>query len=179
MPPRAKVKRQASVEDLKVLAHAVRWRILRLCVEQPLTNQQIAERLNLSPATSLRHVRALVDAGFLGAEPIRTGVRGSRERPYRATGRTWGLVAVDLDEPELVQRVDLAILAAHRGELIEAGPDSGRDLARGIMRLRPESLAELKVRMEAILGEFIARDEADGEPLSYLWSLALRPLEPW
>jgi DNA-binding Lrp family transcriptional regulator len=177
MPPSAKAKRQASVEDLKVLAHAARWRILRLCFEQSFTNQQIAERLKLSPATSLRHVRALVDAGFLVAEPIRTGVRGSRERPYRATGRTFGMVAVDLAEPELVQRVDLAVLAAHRAELIEAGPDSGRDVGRGIMRLRPDSLEELKARMEAILGEFMTRDEADGEPLSYLWSLAARPLE--
>jgi DNA-binding Lrp family transcriptional regulator len=177
MPPRAKVKRDASVEDLKVLAHAARWRILRLCFDQSLTNQQIAGRLNISPATSLRHVRALVNAGFLVAEPIRTGVRGSRERPYRATGRTFGMAAVDLAEPELVQRVDLAVLGAHRAELIEAGPDSGRDLARGIMRLRPESLEELKSRMEAILGEFLARDEADGESLSYLWSLAARPLE--
>lgn len=174
MPPGARVQRQASVDELKALAHPARWRILRLCLDESLTNQEIAARMSMSPATTLRHVRALADAGFLVAEPVRPGVRGSRERPYRATGRTWGLVAVDLDEPELVQRVDLAILAAHRAELLEAGPDSGRDLSRGVLRLGPDSMNELKDRMEALLQEFRDRDEADGEPLSYLWSLITR-----
>jgi DNA-binding transcriptional ArsR family regulator len=176
MPPGARVKRQASIEELKALAHPARWRILRLCLDQSLTNQEIAERMSMSPATTLRHVRALADVGFLVAEPVRPGMRGARERPYRATGRTWGLVAVDLDEPELVQRVDLAILAAHRAELLAAGPDSGRDLSRGIMRLGPESVTELKERLEALLLEFRDRDEPGGEPLSYLWSLVARPL---
>jgi predicted ArsR family transcriptional regulator len=174
MPSRAKVKRQASVAELKALAHPVRWRILRLCLDESLTNQEIAGRLALSPATTLRHVRALVEAGFLDAEPVRQGVRGSRERPYRATGRTWGLVAVDLDEPGLVEQVDLAILAAHRAELLQAGPDAHRDLSRGILRLRRESVDELTNRIEALLLEFESRDEPDGESLSYLWSLVAR-----
>ena len=175
MPPSAKAERQASVEELKALTHPARWQILRLCVDHSLTNQEIAERMSMSPATTLRHVRALAGAGFLVAEPVRPGMRGSRERPYRATGRTWGLVAVDLDEPELVQRVDLAILAAHRAELLAAGPDSGRDLSRGTLRLSPDSMSELKDRMDSLLIEFHDRDEADGEPLSYLWSLVARP----
>jgi DNA-binding transcriptional ArsR family regulator len=170
----AKVKHQASVEELRVLAHPVRWRILRLCLDESLTNQEIAGRMVMSPATTLRHVRALVEAGFLNAEPVRQGVRGSRERPYRATGRTWGLVGVDLDEPGLIEQVDVAILAAHRAELLQAGPDAHRDLSRGILRLRPESLEELKGRLEALLLEFDGRDEPDGEPLSYLWSLVAR-----
>ena len=174
MPSRTKVKRQASVEELKALAHPVRWRILRLCLDESLTNQEIAGRLAMSPATTLRHVRALVEARFLDAEPVRQGVRGSRERPYRATGRTWGLAAVDLDQPELVHQVDLAVLAAHRAERLQASPDADRDLARGVLRLRPESLEELKSRIEALLDEFLARDEPDGEPLSYLWSLVAR-----
>ena len=117
---------------------------------------------------------ALVEAGFLDAEPVRPGVRGARERPYRATGRTWGLSAVDLAEPELVQQVDLAVLGAHRAELLQAGPAAERDLARGVLKLRPESLAELTSRIESLLDEFMARDEPDGEALSYLWSLVAR-----
>ena len=174
MPPRAKEKRQASVDELKALTHPARWRILRLCLDRSLTNQEIADRMSMAPATTLRHVRALADAGFLVAEPIRPGARGSRERPYRATGRTWGLAAVDLDAPELVQRVDLAVLAAHRAELLEAGPDAGRGLSRGVLRLRQDSQNELKMRLETLLLEFEARDEPDGEPLAYLWSLATR-----
>jgi hypothetical protein len=65
-------------------------------------------------------------------------------------------------------------VAAHRAELLEAGPDSSRDLSRGLMRLRPGSLAELKERVETLLLEFVTRDEPDGEPLSYLWSVVAR-----
>lgn len=167
--------RSATVEDLRALSHPLRWRILRLCLDEALTNQQLAQRLSLSPATTLRHVRALVNARFLEPEPVRTGERGALERPYRATGRTWGLAVLDLDEPELVQSVDLALLAAHRAEFIEGGPDASRDVSRGVLRLRPESLNELKDRMSALLTEFTARQDPDGDPLSYLWSLVARP----
>ena len=44
-----------------------------------------------------------------------------------------------------------------------------------MLRLGPDSLNELKDRMDALLIEFHDRDEADGEPLSYLWSLVARP----
>jgi hypothetical protein len=172
----AKPSRVATVDELRALGHPVRWRILRLCLEEPLTNQRLATRLGSSPATTLRHVRALVAAGFLAPEPVRTGERGALERPYRATGRTWGLVVDVNQEPTLLgQQVELAVLGAHRAEMIEAGPGAPRDAARGILRLRPESARELRDRLTALLAEFAARDEPDGERLSYLWSLVARP----
>lgn len=73
---------------------------------------------------------------FLVAEPVCTGENGALQRPYRATARTWGLTIMP-DDAGLAQQVDLAVLGAHRAELI---------------------------------AEF--EDEPDGEPLSYLWSLA-------
>jgi hypothetical protein len=170
----AKPSRKATVEELRALGHPLRWRILRLCFDEALTNQQLARRLDMSPATTLRHVRALVGVDFLAPEPVRTGEHGALERPYRATGRTWGLV-VDLEPAALGQQVELAVLAAHRAEMIEAGPGAVRDAARGILRLRPESTKALRERLVALLAEFADRDEPDGEPLSYLWSLAVRP----
>ncbi|WP_086824963.1 winged helix-turn-helix domain-containing protein [Allokutzneria sp. NRRL B-24872] len=167
--------RSATVAELKALGHPLRWRILRLCLDQALTNQQIAQRLEMSPATTLRHVRALVNTEFLEAAEVRTGARGSVERPYRATRRTRGLAALDLDAAELVQQMDLALLSAHRAELAQAGPDAGRDVARGVLRLSDESQDELRKRLADLLAEFEARDEPAGEPLSYLWSLAVRP----
>lgn len=140
----------ATVEELRALAHPLRWRILRLCLDEALTNQRLATGLGLSPATTLRHVRALVKAGFLEARPVRTGRRGALERPYRATGRTWGLT-LDPHESEPDQRVDLAVLAAHRYEVAEAGPDASRDLARGILRLGPAAVTELTERLNGLL----------------------------
>lgn len=166
--------RTASVEELKALAHPLRWRILRLCFDRAWTNQELAERLEVAPATVLRHVRALVGTGFLVAEPVRTGAKGALERPYRATGRTWRLGLVD-DGEGLVQQVDLAMLGAHRAEIIEAGPDANRDVRRGILRLGKRSQAELHERLVELITEFVERDEPDGEPLSYLWSLVARP----
>jgi DNA-binding transcriptional ArsR family regulator len=175
----AKPARTATVEELRALGHPVRWRILRLCVDEALTNQQLAHRIEGSPATTLRHVRALVEAGFLAAEPVRTGERGALERPYRATGRTWGLVVdAEAGPTGLGQQVELAVLAAHRAEMIDAGPDATRDAGRGLLRLRPDSAQELRVRLTALLAEFAARDEPGGERLSYLWSLVARPPGP-
>lgn len=171
--------RDATVEELKALAHPLRWRILRLCWDRALTNKELSDRLGVAPATVLRHVRALVKAGFLAAEPVRSGARGALERPYRSTGRTWrlGLADVEGEGEGLAHRVDLALIAAHRAEVLEAGPDAVRETARGVLRLGSASQEELKARMIALLTEFVERDESDGEPLSYLWSLAVRPEE--
>ncbi|GAA1342258.1 winged helix-turn-helix domain-containing protein [Arthrobacter roseus] len=68
----------------------MRLRILRLCLHMARTNKEIAERLDLNPATSLHHVRTLLTTGFLAAEESRTGNRGAKEIPYRATGLSWG-----------------------------------------------------------------------------------------
>ncbi|QFZ24673.1 winged helix-turn-helix transcriptional regulator [Saccharothrix syringae] len=168
--------RDATVEELKALAHPLRWRILRLCLDRAWTNKELSERLGVAPATVLRHVRALVKTDFLVAEPVRSGARGALERPYRATGRTWGLGLVD-EGGELGRRVDLAVLAAHRAEVLEAGPGAQRETMRGVLRLGAASQAELKDRLDALLTEFAGRDEPDGEALSYLWSLAARPGE--
>ncbi len=166
--------RDATVEELKALAHPLRWRILRLCLDRALTNKELSERLDVAPATVLRHVRALVKTDFLAAEPVRTGTRGALERPYRATGRTWRLGLVDVEGEGLARRVELALLAAHRAEVLEAGPDANRETARGVLRLGAASQAELKARMAALITEFVERDEPDGEALSYLWSLVAR-----
>lgn len=74
----------------RALSSPVRLRILRLCLHQARTNKEIAERLDLNPATSLHHVRTLLTTGFLAAEESRTGNRGAKEIPYRATGLSWG-----------------------------------------------------------------------------------------
>ncbi|GAA3883258.1 hypothetical protein GCM10022243_54910 [Saccharothrix violaceirubra] len=166
--------RPATVEELKALAHPLRWRVLRLCLDHALTNQELSARLGVAPATVLRHVRALTKAGFLVAEPVRTGNRGAVERPYRSTRRTWRL-GLESVEGDLTRQVDLALISAHRAEVVEAGPDAYRDVARGVLRLDKAAQEELKARLYALIEEFTDRATPDGEPLSYLWSLNARP----
>jgi DNA-binding transcriptional ArsR family regulator len=81
-------------EDIQARARALssplRLRILRLCLHKARTNKEIAGILKVNPATALHHVRTLLATGFLRAEEPRTGNRGAREIPYRATGLSWG-----------------------------------------------------------------------------------------
>ena len=80
------------------MASPLRLRILRITLHEPRTNKEIAEVLGLNPASVLHHVRTLVDTGFLIEQPVRRGPRGSRERPYLASGKTWYLEMGD--EPD-------------------------------------------------------------------------------
>lgn len=172
---RLQAKREATVEELKAMAHPLRMRIIRLCGDEALTNREIAGRLGRDPATVLHHVRTLVDAGFLAPQPVRTGTRGALEKPYRSTGLSWEL---SIDEPPdagLAEQVEMASLDAYRAEMEEAGHAALRGQTRTPMRLGPESLAELQDRIWELVTDFTARDEPDGERLSFFWSLHRRP----
>jgi len=65
------LERDATPEEMRALGHPLRWRILRLTLDTPLTNKQIAERLGRDPGTVLHHVRELVRTGFLAADDVR------------------------------------------------------------------------------------------------------------
>ncbi len=73
----------------RALSSPLRLRVLRLCRFDARTNAELAKLVGVNPATMLHHVRTLVRTGLLAAEPERTGTRGAREVPYRATGQSW------------------------------------------------------------------------------------------
>src|SRR6266542_2708985 len=141
--------RPPTAEEAKALGHPTRLRILRLCRDHALTNQELADRLGLAPATTLRHVRTLARTGFLAAQPVRSGHKGALERPYLATGLSTRLAWDAVEAPDLLQQVEIAMLHAYRAELLQ--------------------------RLRALLQEFSQRDEPDGEPLSLLWLLHAVP----
>lgn len=62
-----------SIEDivylLKTIADETRLRILGIVAAGPVTGKDLAERLDLTPATISHHVRKLVDGGVLIATP--------------------------------------------------------------------------------------------------------------
>ena len=156
-------KRRATDAEARALASALRLRILRLCVSEALTNKEIAARLGRNPATVLHHVRTLVDTGFLAAQPVRRGSRGSREVPYRATGKSW-LMDID-DRPK---RRD-PMLHAFLEEVAAVGEEQ-LDSSRLGLRLSASGLAEFRQRLHGLLDEYARRPaDADGER----WSLYL------
>src|SRR4029453_1203584 len=91
MIPGPVVRRAPTAAEAKALAHPLRMRILRLCLDQALTNKQLAEGLDKDPGTVLHHVRTLVKTGFLVPDEVRQGPKGALEKPYRATGKSWTL----------------------------------------------------------------------------------------
>jgi DNA-binding transcriptional ArsR family regulator len=149
-------RRPPTDAERRALASSLRLRILRLTLDEALSNREIAERLGKHPATTLHHVRTLVDTGFLTPEPVRRGTRGSREIPYRATGLSWRL---DLDD----------VAGVHAGVMLEtfleearaAGLERLRTMRLGL-RLRPQEFEEFEDRLQAILDEYAARPPSEG-----------------
>src|SRR5919205_1964848 len=144
-------KRKATDAEFRAIASALRLRILRLCFSEALTNQEIAARLGRNPATVLHHVRTLVDTGFLEALPVRRGTRGSREVPYRATGKSW-LMDVD-DRPMPAHDPMLAAFLEEVGEVGERNLLSSR---LGL-QLPPADLDEFRERLRALFTEYLSR----------------------
>ena len=151
-------KQEATADEFKAMAHPLRLRILRWSLHEAHTNKEIADHFGKDPATTLHHVRLLVRTGFLVAEPVRAGLRGALEKPYRATGKTWNL---SLSRPEDQSVEMLAILDALRDELSEAGPGAVLAGARLGLKLSEARAAELADRVEALVREYV--EEPDDE----------------
>ena len=164
-------RRAASLAEARAMAHPLRLRIIRLTFDADLTNKELAERLGRDPGTTLHHVRTLVDTGFLEALEPRRGARGSRERPYRSTGKSWTL---DLG-PEFVDDDMRAVIEAFRAEVFEAPPEQ-RHLARLALRLSPERRLELERRLDDLIDDAASWErEPDGEPWALFVVLHSRP----
>ncbi|WP_281964718.1 winged helix-turn-helix transcriptional regulator [Serinicoccus marinus] len=156
----------ASDAEAKALASGLRLRMLRLALDEPLTNREIADALGLNPATCLHHVRTLVDTGFLEALEPRRGRRGAREIPYRATGRSWYARTPAISHSMVEAFVaELGQVPADRADVT---------LTRLRLRLPPEELAEFRRRLHELVMEFHDRPrDPDAEPWSFF--LALHP----
>lgn len=155
-------RRPATEEEARALASATRLRILRVTLDEALTNKEIAERLGRHPASTLHHVRRLVDTGFLAAEPVRRGRRGAREVPYRATGKSW-TVAVSHGQDQTGG--EQAALAAFLDEVRGTDP-SRATMTRLGLRLTPAEVVEFRDRAQALFDEFARRPPVEhGEPL--------------
>lgn len=154
--------RDATPEEMRALGHPLRWRILRLTLNEPMTNKQIAERLERDPGTVLHHVRELVRTGFLAADDPRTGKRGALERPYRATGKSWRVRL----QPSAGTTV--AIIDAVHDEVLEAGPDASISTVRLGVRLKPQDVEAVRARLVEMTNEINALDDPDGVPIGIL-----------
>ncbi len=155
-------RRQATEAEAAALASGIRLRIIRLTFSEALTNKELAQRLGRDPATTLHHVRKLVDLGFLIAQPPRRGARGSREIPYLSTGLSWTL---DFHGD---QGVDQAMLEAYLAEIAETGFDGVRQ-TRLVVQCAPDEREELENRLNQLLDEFRHRQQRPGAPRTAIY----------
>jgi DNA-binding transcriptional ArsR family regulator len=171
------VRRPATAAEAKALAHPLRMRILRLCLDRSLTNKQLADWLGKDPGTVLHHVRTLVKSGFLVPDEVRQGEKGALEKPYRATGKSWTL---SLEESPVPEGIDAqAMLEAFQAELAEAGPGAAASFNRLALTLSDASRRELESRVLAILDEYVTRPpDPDGEPYGLLFAMHRRSPGP-
>ncbi len=162
-------RRPPTDAEAKALASSLRLRILRMTLDEPLTNKEIAERLGRNPASVLHHVRTLLDTGFLRPDGERRGSRGAREIPYRATRKSW-----HMEFPtEGVPAANAAMVQAFLEELSAAGAGNARVTRLGL-RLTQDQLDELEERLDRLLADYAGRPPSEG---GAPWSvfLALHP----
>jgi DNA-binding transcriptional ArsR family regulator len=149
--PLAVQKRPATRAEAAALASDTRLRIIRLTQGRAMTNKELAAALGKDPATTLHHVRKLVDTGFLVEQPPRRGTRGSREKPYLGTRLSFALT---FDETEDRAAVSEAALGAFLGEVADVGVGAA-DLTRIVVQLPEEQTKQLLARLHAVLVEYV------------------------
>jgi predicted ArsR family transcriptional regulator len=158
-----RARRPATDAEARALASTVRLRILRVCLGEPRTNKEIAGSLGRDPASTLHHVRRLVDTGFLEALQPRRGTRGSREIPYLATGKSWTIETPGKDR---------VLLDAFAEEVALVPAETVHTMRMGL-RLTPAEKDEFEARLENLVEEFRGRTERDrgADPDAAAWSL--------
>jgi DNA-binding transcriptional ArsR family regulator len=166
-------RHRATLQEARALAHPLRIRILRLCLDRARTNSELAAALGEQPATVLYHVRTLLRTGFLAEEPQRPGPRGTIEKPYRATGKS---ARLDHTMSEVDTAVLRAVLGAVAAEVSEAGPGALLESVRMPLWLRPDQLDELLTQLRELLGRLPCADEylaAPDDPAADPYALLL------
>lgn len=165
VPPHTRhTYRDATEAEAKALASGLRLRILRMTLDEPLTNKEIADTLDKPPASILHHVRTLVDTGFLAAQDVRRGARGAREIPYSATGKSWYVNA-----PVGVHSMLEAFLSEVQGV-----PEDQLQMTRLGLRMSHSDLDEFSRRLYALLKEMHDRPR-DLTAKPYSLFLAIHP----
>jgi DNA-binding transcriptional ArsR family regulator len=140
----------------RALSSPIRLRILRLCLHEPRTNKEIADALDMNPATTLHHVRTLVNTGFIAPGEVRRGKRGAKEVPYASTHLSWRTPLPDAS-PILVE--------TFLQEIDGLSPDEIQVMRVGL-KLTEQHQRELTERLRGVLEEFMEKEDPSGIPTS-------------
>jgi len=179
-----------SLEQIKVMAHPLRMRLLEAFSHKPITTKQVAEFLAERPTKLYHHVDALERVGLI--KLVRTSKkRGTVEKYYQAVARTF---AVDRQLFRLapharaahsgMQKVITGMFDDTLSEIHESlakrtnAPKPEQNpviVTRLRIRLTPVQIAVLDKKIKALLKEFEAGKRTPGT-VEYGLTLALYPV---
>lgn len=126
-------------EQLKALGHPLRLKVLQTLgqTEAPLTNRELAARLEVDPGHLHFHVRMLARAGLIEAVPGR-----GREKPYRPVAERLR-IGPELRAAGLASDVQAAQLEALRQAFEQHGATGGFRTVQVHARVDVQRLREL------------------------------------
>lgn len=153
----------------ETVVHPVRLRVLQAVGGRRVTTAQLREALpDIAQATLYRHVRALVDGGFLEVVEERP-VRGAVERTYAIGER---LAHVDQTEMAAMSTEQLrAAFQAHLNELARTfdqaiGSDAGREMlgfGNTVLYVDLDDMKALQEGFAELITQYTRADTADAE----------------
>jgi DNA-binding transcriptional ArsR family regulator len=156
---------------LRALAHPVRLRMLGLLrADGPSTATRLAERLGLNSGATSYHLRQLARHGFVVEDSDRGN---SRDRWWRAAHRSTH-TRDDTPDPATRDATDAFVQAAAViwTEQLQRAMEERSMLTREwrratthsdwVLDLTPERAAELRDRLQSVIGEYADAEPTDG-----------------
>jgi len=138
------------LKTIKLLADPLRREIIREITNQPQTQSQLARKLELSPSSTMHHLKKLREAGLIKIERSEVGAYGIVEKYYEPTANLF-IEDYKKASPKLqkyflhthVERLRgmlavLELLTEKKQKSIEITSYELRDMAQGIANLLPE-----------------------------------------
>ncbi len=169
------------LEQVKVLAHPLRLRILEPLCDQARTTKQVAEILGEKPTKLYHHVDALERAGLIRLEKTRQK-RGTLEKYYRAIAESFRadpqIFSSGPGAEESWAMIGATVLETAVAELRGMKPRAKEHaIFAGVrIRARPSDIAELQAKIERWVEEVTTIDTEGGE-IDYRLALAFYPVE--
>ena len=157
-------------EQLKALGHPLRLKVLQVLSESdsPLTNRELAGRLNVDPGHLHFHVRMLHRAGLI--ELARTG--SGREKPYRAVAKHLK-VGTEIRAAGLASELQAAQLTELARGFEEFAASGDFRSAQVHVKLSPNTIRDT---LNAVIDRLTALED-DAEP-PHTITLAFHPTIP-
>ena len=149
----------SDLESMKVISDPLRFQLLEMLTDQPLTVKQIAVRLGLSPSRLYYHVNMLEKHNMIQVVETRL-VSGIQEKTFAAVADNFEIAPELLSRPtdRDLQRME-SLIASHldltRQDLIRSLRARARALERGA---EPHPRGTMVTRVTAHLDDSLSRE---------------------